>query len=239
VQPSIQESAARAAFYDFDGTLVTGNVVSRYAWLARRHPSTAVATWRFAKAVAGIPLWLSLDAVSRRLFNVVFFRQYRGLTEEWLRSQGQALLELEIKRQQFQFAKERIALDKTAGYHTILVTGGLDFAIGPAAAYFGFDAILANRLVFEDGVATGRVAPPLLAGLEKVKAIQAFADHRGFDLGVSRAYSDSFSDLPMLQAVGEPIATNPDTRLRKTALEKNWAVLDLACSLHPIPGSQG
>lgn len=238
MQPSIQEPVARAAFYDFDGTLVTGNVVSRYAWLARRHPSTAEATWRVAKAVAGIPLWLVLDAFSRRHFNVVFFRQYRGLTEEWLQSQGRALLELEIKRQQFQFAKERIALDKAAGYSPILVTGGLDFAIGPAAAYFGFDAILANRLVFENGIATGRVAPPLLAGLEKVKAIQAFAERHDIDLGTARAYSDSFSDIPMLQVVGEPIATNPDTRLRRIAKEKDWAILDLARSLHPIPGSQ-
>ena len=238
MQPSIQESAARAAFYDFDGTLVTGNVVSRYAWMARRHPSTAVATWRVAKAVAGIPLWLSLDAVSRRLFNVVFFRQYRGLTEQWLRSQGQALLELQIKRQQFQYAKERIALDKAAGYSPILVTGGLDFAVGPAAAYFGFDAILANRLVFENGVATGQAASPLLAGSEKVKAIEAFAEEQGFDLRAARAYSDSFSDIPMLQVVGEPIATNPDTRLRRIAKANDWAILDLARSLHPVPESR-
>ncbi len=234
MQPSIQEPTARAAFYDFDGTLVTGNVVSRYAWLARRHPSKSMAIWRVGKAVAGVPLWLLLDAFSRRLFNIVFFRQYRGLTEEWLRSQGQALLELEIKRQQFRYAKERIALDKAAGYRTILVTGGLDFAMAPAAAYFGFDAILANRLVFEDGVATGKVAAPLLAGLEKVKAIQAFAEHHGLDLRAARAYSDSASDIPMLQAVGEPIATNPDSRLRRIASDNHWPILDLERSLHPI-----
>ena len=226
-------SQARVAFYDFDGTLVTGNVVTRYGWIARRHPNRAAAAWRYGKALAGVPLWLLLDALSRRLFNVVFFRQYRGLHADWLRSQGRDLLELCIKREQFRYAMERVTLDRKAGYRTVLVSGGLEFALAPAAEYFGFDDVLANRLEFRDGVATGAVVPPLLANEEKADALRAYAAGHGFDLASARAYSDSASDIPMLEAVGQPVAANPDKGLRKAALAKGWLIVDLARSPYP------
>lgn len=225
--PATHKSGNRVAFYDFDGTLVSGNVVTRYAWVARRHPSRAQAVWRYGKTVLGVPLWLALDAFSRRLFNVVFFRLYRGLREDWLRAQAPALFESQIRDEQFQFAKDRVALDRAAGYRTVLVTGGIDLEMQPAAEYFGFDDLLANRLEFRDGVATGDIVPPLLAGEAKAEALRDYAAASGVDMTASCAYSDSGSDLPMLTAVGIPIATNPDSRLRKEARARGWAVLDL------------
>lgn len=221
------------AFYDFDGTLVSGNVVSRYAWFARHHPNKPVAAWRFSKALVGVPLWLALDAVSRRLFNIVFFRQYRGLGEDWLRSQSREMFDSTIRKEQFRYAKERVALDKSEGYRTVLVTGGLDFEIAPAAEYFGFDDMLANRMAFSQGVATGEILPPLLAGEEKASTLRSYAEDRGFSMPEARAYSDSYSDLPMLLAVGSPVATNPDARLRRAARANGWMVLDLRTA--PIP----
>ena len=233
------ESKPRVAFYDFDGTLVSGNVVTRYGWIARRHPSRLAAGWRYAKAWAWVPVWLLLDSFSRRLFNVVFFRQYRGLREDWLRTQGRDLLEACIKREQFRFALERLNLDRKAGYHTVLVSGGLDFALEPVAGYFGFDAVLANRLQFREGIASGEIVPPLLADHEKALAIKAYAREHGFDLRLAKAYSDSASDLPMLEAVGRPVATNPNKRLRKAALARGWEIVDLTRSPYPVenPGA--
>lgn len=227
----------RVAFYDFDGTLVSGNVVTRYAWFARHHPHRAIAAWRFGKALLGVPLWLLLDAFSRRLFNVVFFRQYRGLSDEWLRSQAGAMFESTVRSEQFRYAKERVTRDRAGGYHTVLVTGGLGFVVAPAAEYFGFDDMLANRMAFSDGVATGEIVPPLLAGEEKAAVLNAYAAERGFDMDEAKAYSDSFSDVPMLRAVGRPIATNPDSRLRKAAVARRWEILDLEKS--PIPSRSG
>ncbi len=235
--PLAARRGARVAFYDFDGTLVSGNVVTRYLWFARHHPRKAVAVWRYAKAVLGIPVWLILDACSRRLFNVVFFRLYRGFSEEWLRSRAVDLFEAQIKAEQFKYAKERVALDRAAGYHTVLVTGGIDIAVAPAAEYFGFDDMLANRLEFIDGVATGEVAETLLAGEAKAEVLRDYASAHGLDLKAARAYSDSGSDLPMLHAVGMAIATNPDAGLRRAAQVNGWATLDLKQStetVHPF-----
>lgn len=235
VQPSVRQKPARAAFYDFDGTLVRGNVVTRYLWFVKRHPSRAAALWRQAKAVAGVPLWLGLDAVSRRWFNIAFFRQYRGLEEAWLQAQGREFVDLQVRCEQFRFAMERVERDRAEGFHTVLVSGGLDFTLAPAAERFGFDGLLANRLEYRDGVATGVVAPPLLADQEKADALRAYAADHGFDLNAARAYSDSGSDLPMLRAVGEPYATNPDARLQREARARGWAVLDLERSADPVP----
>ena len=227
----------RVAFYDFDGTLVSGNVVTRYAWLARHHPNPVQAAWRFGKTVLGIPFWLALDAVSRRMFNVVFFRQYRGLEQAWLRAKAREMFQTAIKREQFRYAKERVALDRKAGYLTVLVSGGLDFELAPAAEYFEFDDMLANRMEFHGGVATGTIIPPLLAGEVKAAELKAYAAAHGFDMSQARAYSDSGSDIPMLQVVGAPIATNPDSRLRKVAVANRWDVVDLNESPIPIrPG---
>ncbi len=232
--PSRPASPPRVAFYDFDGTLVSGNVVTRYAWFARRHPNRARAAWRYGKALLGVPLWLALDACSRRLFNVVFFRQYRGLEEGWLRSEAANLFESAVKKEQFRFAKERVRLDRDEGYRAVLVSGGLDFVLAPAAEYFGFDDLLANGMVFRDGVATGEIVPPLLAGEAKAARLRDYAAARGFDMGKARAYSDSGSDIPMLQAVGRPVATNPDASLRRVALARGWDLLDLKRSPHPL-----
>ncbi len=109
----------------------------------------------------------------------------------------------------------------------MLVSGGFDFDLGPFVRAFGFDDLLSNRLEFDSGVATGRVIAPLLAEQEKVRAIQRYCAEYNVEAACAKAYSDSFSDLPMLEAVGSPAAVNPDRRLRQVATERNWPVLDL------------
>ena len=75
-----------------------------------------------------------------------------------------------------------------------------------------------------DGVYTGRLAGPFVYGEGKAKALRAFAAEKGIDLERSWAYSDSASDLPMLQAVGHPVAVNPDAELEELARRDGWDV---------------
>ena len=123
--------------------------------------------------------------------------------------------------------------DREAGYRLILVSGGLDFAIAPAVRHFGFDDVICNHLEYNDGVATGEVTPPLLAEEEKVRAIEQYCREYNVDSAHSKAYSDSLSDLPMLECVGEPAAVNPDRGLRRAAEERNWPILDLRSATTP------
>jgi HAD superfamily hydrolase (TIGR01490 family) len=217
----------RFAFYDLDGTLIAGNVVTRYAFVARNHPSRLVAALKCAKLVASVPAWIALDFYSRRLFNEVFYREYRGLRRDWLESLAERLFEEEVRPGIYPGAKPLVDADRAAGYRLVLVTGGLDFDLPPVVRHFGFDHVISNRLVFRNGAATGEVEPPLMAEAEKQAALQRFCRDYNVDTAHSKAYSDSFSDLPMLEAVGLPAAVNPDRRLRRAARERNWPVLDL------------
>jgi HAD superfamily hydrolase (TIGR01490 family) len=78
-----------------------------------------------------------------------------------------------------------------------------------------------------DGVYTGRLAGPFCYREGKAEVLHALAAARGYDLAESYAYSDSISDLPMLTAVGHPVAVNPDTELRALAVANGWPILDL------------
>lgn len=219
--------AKHVAFYDFDGTLVSSNIVTRYAALVRRMPSRAIAICKFTRLLASVPAYLLLDRYSRRLFNETFFREYQGISREWLESQSESLFRDQIQPSIYPGAQRLVESNRERGYYQVLVTGELSTALGPVMRHFGFDRLISNALEFKDGIATGRTLQPLIAEGEKVKAMAKVCEDLGSNLRRARAYSDSFSDLPMLEAAGEPAAVNPDTRLKKAALARCWPVLDL------------
>jgi HAD superfamily hydrolase (TIGR01490 family) len=215
----------KAAFYDFDGTLASSNVVTRYVYFARRCPSPWESFYRTAVAVGGVPYWLLLDAGSRAAFNRQFFGLYAGLPEAWLREQAAGLLQHETLPKIYRGSRELLERDRQAGYTLVLVTGGLDFAVEKASAELGFDHLLANKMVFSDGVASGRLQEPLLAEQGKTDAIRDFCREHGVDPTSLKAYSDSYSDLAMLEMAAQPMAVNPDCKLRRVAAERGWPTL--------------
>ena len=218
--------AAKLAFYDLDGTLVSSNVVSQYLWFARNHPN-ANSAWRLARALLRAPRWLALELRSRRRFNEVFFLEYAGLSLDWMRANAPLMNEAVLRPATFPGARALVQRDRAEGFRTILLTGSLDFAIQPLLDDLGFDEAVANRLEFRNGVATGALIEPILAGPEKVDAIRALCAREDAQPSQCRAYSDSMSDVPMLEAVGHPYATNPVKKLRALAEARRWPILDL------------
>jgi len=114
---------------------------------------------------------------------------------------------------------------RRAGCRIVLCTGALDFTVRPLARHLGADDVIANRMHFVDGVATGKVVPPIVEGAHKALVIRDYCLRQGLPLDQSYAYSDSFSDYPMLAVVGHPTAVNPDLRLRGVARAYEWPII--------------
>jgi alcohol-forming fatty acyl-CoA reductase len=86
------------------------------------------------------------------------------------------------------------------------------------------DDVLCSTLAQENGAYTGELTGAPVAGDARARMLASFARRRGLDLTRSYAYADSISDLPMLEAVGNPVAVNPDRRLRTAAKARGWKV---------------
>ena len=112
---------------------------------------------------------------------------------------------------------------RAAGRDVVLVSSSGEEVVGPIGEMLGVDRVIATRMVVADGRYTGDIAF-YAYGEHKARAIRELAAQSGLDLEDCFAYSDSVTDLPMLSAVGHPVAVNPDKALRRAAAEYGWPV---------------
>ena len=218
---------AAAAFYDLEGTLVSTNLVHTLGFYARNQQGMLRSLRKTATTVLSIPLFAATDQYSRKVFNDLFFKRYKGETEDRLRFFADELFENVLKPAVFPGAFELIEKSRSLGLRQVVVTGALDFSVEPLMKYLGIEIYVSNRLEFVNGIATGRLLPPVLAAATKASWIRNYAEQEGINLSESYAYTDSMSDLPMLSIVGHPAAVNPDMRLKQTALHHDWPILNL------------
>ena len=177
--------------------------------------------------MAGLPLFLAADAYSRKVFNDIFFKWYKGQSEDRLRYLSEDLFEEVIRPAVYPGALQLLEKSRSIGLRQVVVTGALDITIQPLMRYLGITEYVANRLEFVDGRATGRLKPPVMASATKASWIRTYSEKEGLPLNDCYAYADSMSDLPMLSVVGHPTATNPDLRLKSTALRHDWPIVSL------------
>ncbi|OBC04417.1 inhibition of morphological differentiation protein [Mycobacterium sp. 852013-50091_SCH5140682] len=124
----------------------------------------------------------------------------------------------------FAEAAELIADHKLCGRDIVVVSASGEEIVAPIARALGATHAMATRMVVEDGRYTGEIAF-YCYGEGKVEAIRALAAREGYALDYCYAYSDSVTDIPMLESVGHPTAVNPDRALRKEAVARDWPVL--------------
>ena len=216
-----------AAFYDLEGTLVSTNLVHSLYFFSKNQQGLWQSIAKTASTVLSIPVFVATDQYSRKIFNDLFFKRYKGESEDRLRYLSEELFEDVLKPAVFPGAFELIAKSRSLGLRQVVVTGALDIMVKQLMPYLGVDDYVANRLEFVNGRATGRLLPPVMASATKASWIRTYAEREGINLNDSFAYTDSMSDLPMLSVVGHPAVINPDMRLRATALHHDWPILNL------------
>ena len=217
-----EEAGEVAAIFDVDGTLVGSNVVSYYAWLKMREiPAVARPLW-IAAFLPRIPYYWALDKVSRAHFNRAFYKNYEGWKPARARHLGKESFPGFTLSRIYPGALACLREHKAAGHRIVLLSGALDFLLDPMKDLA--DDVLSASLAQEDGVYTGELSGAPVAGEARARMLASYARKRGVDLHRSYAYADSISDLPMLEAVGNPVAVNPDKRLASAAKDRGWQI---------------
>ncbi len=210
------------AAFDFENTIVAGNVVSNYAWLATQNMNTFERGRFTAKLMAEVPSFMSLDKQDRTDFLRHFYRRYEGFSVEEMARLAPKILTDHILPNAYPAALRRIREHKRLGHHTVLVTGALDIVIEPLKPLF--DYVICSQMTQHNGRYSGELLDIPPTGEVRAQRLREYAKSQDIDLGESVAYGDSPSDLPLLDAVGFPVAVNPETRLASTAMKRGWLI---------------
>lgn len=225
-EPETRVVAGRSAtFLDFDGTLADTNLVHIYAFYARHAGRRQEVVGRVGRLLADIPIFYALDAFSRIRFAKRLFSRYEGLSQDRLARLADALDRDVIAPRVHPHTADFLAACKKKG-PIVLVTGAADFSVAPFARRHDFDAVIATRLEFRHGVATGRMHEPVVFGANKGRLMRIYARDHGLDLSASAAYTDSAGDLGMFDGVGRAGVINPDARLAQMARDYHWQILN-------------
>jgi HAD superfamily hydrolase (TIGR01490 family) len=216
-----------ASFFDVDGTLVHTNLLHPTVFYLTNQPNPVRSLRALARAALGTPRMVLAELVDRRRFNELLFANYEGISRDRLLILADEAFDSVMKRAVYPGARDLVQRCRAEGHEVVLVSGALDFLMERLAKHLGASGFIANRLDFKNGYATGKLLRPIVAGPEKARLIREWARERSIDLADCFAYSDSYSDVPMLSVVGHPCAVNPDLRLAKLALTYDWPVIHL------------
>ena len=222
-QPATTERAS--AFFDLDKTLMAGSSGMHFARVASRQGLVSrrqLARW--ARDHLRYRLRGATDEETKEVLKVAR-ELITGVPAVEIDRMGTEVMASILPRIYPQMLDELYA-HQDAGRRTFIVSAAGNDLVSALARVVGADAGIGTRYeVDSDGRFTGRLDGPFVYGQGKVDAMRRFADQHGIDLGASYAYSDSASDLPMLCAVGHPVAVNPDPQLAAAAAQEGWEVL--------------
>ncbi|MDP8991498.1 MAG: HAD-IB family phosphatase [Actinomycetota bacterium] len=211
------------AAFDLENTLIASNVVESYAWLATRHLPADERVRFTLRTLREAPGLLALDRRDRGDFLRYFYRRYEDAPADRVAQDAWELFSQLILTKSFPAGVRRVREHRAMGHRTVLITGSLDFVVEPLRPLFD-DIVCATLERDGEGRLTGELlsAPP--TGEARALTMAAYAEAEGLRLDESIAYADSASDLPMLEAVGFPVAVNPEAKLATIARKRGWHV---------------
>ena len=210
-----------AAFFDMDKTLISENSGSVYMKSRYREGKIgAVQLARGAYAYLRYKLGrLDLLESTRGLMVPLAGRE---VMEVW--AEGQSLCEESIFSLVYPGALERVRHHQARGDLVCIVSGSMGFIVDHVAAHLDIDHAIYTRVEERAGRLTGEVVEPLCFERGKLHWLREFIQEHEIDLARSWFYSDSITDLPLLEEVGHPIAVNPDPRLARLARRRGWPI---------------
>jgi HAD superfamily hydrolase (TIGR01490 family) len=212
----------RAALFDMDRTLIrreTGTLYVRYQHAigeATRRDLLRVLYWvtQYTLGVIDAPAVAAKAAL-----------QLEGTSESAMATRCDDWFRRYVERHVCDLGRRAVEHHRAQGDLLAIVTGASPYAAHPLARRLGIPHVVASELeVDERGMFTGRFVSPLCYGQGKIVRAKRLAEAHGFELEESTFYSDSYTDLPLLEAVREPVVINPDPRLERIAKKRGWRI---------------
>ncbi len=215
---------AVAAFFDIDGTLISKNSGPLYMKFLRRRGEIrrrdALRTiYLFLRYKLGL---LDIEAAAASSSGWIRGRSEQAVAEHcrlWYREMVRQYLQPEMVR--------RVRAHRDQGHVVALLSSTTPYLATPLAEELGIEHLLVSRMVVENGRFTGEVLRPICYGAGKIHWARRFAAEHDVDLAASWFYTDSVTDLPMLEIVGHPAIVNPDPRLRREARRRGWPIMQI------------
>lgn len=212
----------RAALFDMDRTLLRKDSAALYTRYRRDLGEAKL------KDMLQVGWWMmqyTMGIIDAPRVALEALRHFQGKEETWLAESCRVLFRDYVLEHIQKAGREAVERHRAEGDVLAIVTGATPYIANPLAAELGIENVVCTRLeVDADGRFTGRPIEPLCYGAGKV----VLANELGKKLGVSvedaTFYSDSITDLPLLEAVKTPIVVNPDRRLRRIAAKRGWPV---------------
>ena len=211
------------AAFDLENTLIASNVVESYSWLATRRLDRAERLRYVLRTISEAPGLLKLDRIDRGDFLRHFYRRYEDAPVEQIAADADELLAQIIVTKSFPAGLRRVREHRALGHRTVLITGALDFAVAGLRPLFD-EIVAAEMSVRPDGTYSGEMVRVPPTGEARAQILADYCVAEGLRIEESVAYADSTSDLPLLEAVGFPVAVNPETRLAALARKRGWLV---------------
>ena len=210
-----------AAFFDMDRTLIRVNSGTLWIrWLRERGELSLYETVRGLGWIAQYKLaLLDMETIATKVIASMRGQQERDLVQS-AREFFDRLIAGEVAPK----ALEALERHRREGHVIAILSSSTPYVVEPLAQHLGIEHAICSRMNVADGKFDGTHRKPMCYGAGKVHWAEAFAREHDVDLARSFFYTDSYTDLPMLERVGVARVVNPDTRLRRHAKRVGWQV---------------
>ena len=208
-------------FFDMDQTLVAGNSTRLYARLLWKEGR--ISLFQIVRVAVVFFLYrfglIDMTRVTQRVIGGM-----RGMDEATLQEECRRLFDTAIVKRVYPDAIRDVKRHLDAGDRVVILSATSPYLVQPFVERFGVHDMLCSEAEVVDGKFTGEAVLPVCYGAGKLVWAERYCAEHGFDLAKSTFYTDSCTDLPVMEVVAHPIAVNPDPRLARIARQRNWTV---------------
>lgn len=209
------------AFFDMDKTLIAENSGSVY--MKHRYERGEISAWelaaglgaylRYKAGILDLPTWVRAMA-----------KEFAGRDVADVEAEARELFAAHMGELVYPAAEALVKHHQDSGHVVVIVSGSTQFAVLPLAEHLKIEHAIYTELEVADGELTGNVVEPVCFEDGKIHWLRAFIAEYDVDLARSYFYTDSITDLPLLEIVGHPVAVNPDPMLYRAAVRRRWPI---------------